>query len=386
MRHELPGFIRLEAPDAWTWAASDDPRVALLLLLPEERGICEVLRLPQESPLDPGEVLRALLVRAPSAPPSPLVLPAGWPAAIARVDHPPPEEASQLAACVVGPGCAVVVSLTGEPAAISALEPDLRVIATSIELLERPSAGRLEAEAAAALAARWPDHAFEPVCALLLRVRAPDGSAGEVSLVDLAETGARPDRFAARVPLDELRAQSTARLPLAPSRVLPALLAPETPSALARTLESGLRVTLVDDTRVSRRELDLVDLLEQGWSWEQAFARACTNLEAHLSRYPHEGSEGSDGRPAFLAISGTPHAAAALVLHSFTGLGGLLGAPFLACAPARDALLAWRADDREVDGHARATAGRLHRESRAPLPMTVWRVEEGGLRRAGRLL
>lgn len=392
-RHEVPGLLRLSAPAGWSSAPPDDPRVALLLVLPEGEGICEVLGLPAGAlgELSSREAFRALLGRAPAHEPEPLDLPGGARGALARVEHQDPP-AAQLVALVAGPAQGVLISLTCAPEAADEREAELRRVCQSLTFL-RPPDPALTERARAALFARWPAWSFEPAAALLLRVRSPDGATGELSLVALAEElcslpaereAAHLERFAAAAPLQQLH---DARAAGSSSRVLPALLAPEAHSATARTLASGLRVTLVDDARLVRRELDLLDLVERGWSWDEAFARACDLLEAHLASVPLEGSEDPQGRPALLSIAGTPHAAAALALPGFAARAlETLGEACLACAPARDALLCWRAGDPALDAHARTTAGRLHRESRAPLPPVVWRVGPDGLAREGRIL
>lgn len=400
MRHEVPGLLRLDTPDGWTSAPPDDPRVALLLVLPEGQGILEVLGLPAEAlgELSSAEAFRALLGRAPAVPPQALELAAG-PAALARVDHAQPSPATQWVVLIAGPAHGVLLSLTCDPAGADARAQELRAIASSLVFLRAPDPA-LTARARAALEARWPGFAFEPAAALLLRVRAPEGQGGEgqggegeLSLVSLSEElsalpvereAAHLERFAAAAPLHQLRDPAAAGGSL---RVYPALLPPDARSAVARTLPSGLRVTLIDDARLVRRELDLVDLVERGWSWDEAFARACTQLEAHLARVPMEGSEDPQGRPALLSIAGTPHAAAALALPGFSRRAAeTLGDPCLACAPARDALLAWRLGDPALDAHARGSAGRLHKESPGRLPAIVWRVTAERLTREGRIL
>lgn len=394
MRHEVPGLLRLDAPDEWTSAPPDDHRVALLLVLPDGQGILEVLGLPGEAlgELSTGQAFQALLGRAPDAAPEPLTLPAG-PAALARVTHLAPAPALQLVVLVAGGAHGVLLSLTCDPDAAGALEAQLRGVASSLALLRAPDPALTE-RARAALQARWPGWEVQPLAALLLRVRAPGGEhEGELSLVALSEElsalpaerePAHLERFAAAAPLQQLRDPALAG---SSARVYPALLPPEARSAVARALPSGLRVTLIDDARLVRRELDLVDLVERGWSWDEAYARACAALEAHLSRVPMEGSEDPQGRPALLTIAGTPHAAAALALPGFTQRAAeTLGDPCLACAPARDALIAWRLGDPALDAHARGTAARLHKESAAPLPPIVWRVSGERLTREGRIL
>jgi hypothetical protein len=190
------------------------------------------------------------------------------------------------------------------------------------------------------------------------------------------------------IPLDGLMRGPDELIPLKREKLFPTVLAealfsdvPYEDQPASKPFCEGLSKGLVVDGEHAIRYVKPDDLAKLGLTWDEAFSRACKNLEALLDAKSLKRFARADGGGRRVVIDGHEYAAGALLLPSLAKrLESLVGDDFFVCIPSRDRFIAVERGSKPFVCKVVAEARVEHRRRPHPISDGLFRVGPRGVK------